>query len=146
MGITCCFCRETCLTSGAFPALLGRVLLLLCPAGAGGSYCSNISFKRMRMELETIYSLVIFLLVVIGFVTRKIPMGVVSMGGFILMVIFGILDSDAAIGVFAKDTWIIIASLYIISASFTRTTYVNKMATWPENVMARPPRSCFAMS
>lgn len=82
------------------------------------------------MGNQIVISLAIFLLVIAGFISRKFPMAFVSMTGFILMVVFGILDSETALGYFAKDTWIIISSLCIISAAFSKTTYVNKMAVW----------------
>lgn len=82
------------------------------------------------MTSQLMIGLVIFALIIIGFLSRKFPMAWVSMTGFVLMTVFGVLDTKTALTYFGKDTWIVISGLCIVGAAFSKTTYVGKIAVW----------------
>lgn len=82
------------------------------------------------MTTQLTIGLIIFALMIAGFLSRKFPMAWVAMTGFVLMTLFGVLDIETALSYFGKDTWIVISGLCIVGSAFSKTTYVGKIAVW----------------
>ena len=75
--------------------------------------------------MEQMYiCLAIFVLMVVLFLTNKIPMAFSAMITMILLIVTGCIDYETALGTFGSTTVITMASMYIVAAgAFTSATY-----------------------
>ena len=82
------------------------------------------------MSTQIILSLSVFVLVLIGFLTQKLPMALVAIGGMVLMVATGCLEPVKALAQFGTANVVLIGSLFVVSGAFTKTRYINNIAAW----------------
>ena len=79
--------------------------------------------------MEQMYiCLAIFVLMVVLFLTNKIPMAFSAMITMILLIVTGCIDYETALGTFGSTTVITMASMYIVAAGLSRTQMINKMS------------------
>ena len=72
--------------------------------------------------------LAIFVIMVVLFLTNKIPMAFSAMIAMMLLIITGCIDYETALGTFGSTTVITMASMYIVAAGLSRTQMINKMS------------------
>ena len=79
--------------------------------------------------MEQMYiCLAIFVIMVVLFLTNKIPMAFSAMIAMMLLIITGCIDYETALGTFGSTTVITMASMYIVAAGLSRTQMINKMS------------------
>ena len=79
--------------------------------------------------MEEMYiCLAIFALMVILFLTNKIPMAFSALIAMMLLIITGCIDYESALATFGSTTVITMASMYIVAAGLSRTQMINKMS------------------
>lgn len=79
--------------------------------------------------MEQMYiCLAIFVLMIILFLTNKIPMAFSAMIAMMLLIITGCIDYETALGTFGSTTVITMASMYIVAAGLSRTQMINKLS------------------
>jgi len=80
-------------------------------------------FFDLPWEIFCVYAVIIG--VFISFIYERFPADITAMGGFILLIVLGILDRDLALSVFSNPAPITIAAMFIISAALERTGCVQ---------------------
>ena len=79
--------------------------------------------------MEQMYiCLAIFAIMVILFLSRKIPMAFSALIAMVLLIITGCIDANSALATFGSTTVITMASMYIVAAGLARTQMINKMS------------------
>ncbi len=79
------------------------------------------------MDTNLVISLVILLLVVIGFVSGKFRLGLVGMTGAILLNLTGVLTFDQTFAYLSNGNIVMIAGMFIMSGALAKTSLVPKM-------------------
>lgn len=69
-----------------------------------------------------------FAIMVILFLSRKIPMAFSALIAMVLLIITGCIDANSALATFGSTTVITMASMYIVAAGLARTQMINKMS------------------
>lgn len=72
--------------------------------------------------------LIICALTMISYVWAKIPMALTAMLSMAAFVLTGCLDPKTALGYFGNTNGIMIVSMFVVAAGFTRTQFVKKCA------------------
>ena len=75
-----------------------------------------------------IICLIISALTVIGYLSNKLPMGVVAMLSLIFFYLTGCITSDDAMTYFGNPNLWLCVCMFVVSAGFTRTQFVKKLA------------------
>ena len=79
--------------------------------------------------MEQMYiCLAIFAIMVILFLSRKIPMAFSALIAMVLLIITGCIDANSALATFGSTTVITMASMYIVAAGLARTQMINKLS------------------
>ena len=73
--------------------------------------------------------LLIFLFMIVIFFFKKIPMSFSAMLVVLLLVFTGCVDAKSALGSFANNTVITMASMFVVAAGLTRTQMINKISS-----------------
>ena len=79
------------------------------------------------MDTNLVLSLVILLLVVIGFVSGKFRLGLVGMAGAVLLNLTGVLTFDETFAYLSNGNIVMIAGMFIMSGALSKTSIVSKM-------------------
>ena len=69
----------------------------------------------------------LFVVMLVLFFTNKIPMSFTALAAMVALVLFGCLDSSAAIATFGSNTVITMASMFVVAAGLTRTQMINNV-------------------
>lgn len=80
------------------------------------------------MSTQMMICLVISLLTVIGYLSNKLPMGIVAMLSLLLFYVTGCITSENAASYFGNVNLWLCVCMFICSAGFTRTQFVKKLA------------------
>ncbi len=88
------------------------------------------------MSTQMIICLIISVLTIIGYLSAKLPMGVVAMTSLVLFYLTGCISSDDAASYFGNQNLWLCVCMFIVSAGFTRTQFVKKLAR-KVNALAR---------
>ena len=80
------------------------------------------------MSTQMIICLIISALTVIGYLSNKLPMGVVAMLSLIFFYLTGCITSDDAMTYFGNPNLWLCVCMFVVSAGFTRTQFVKKLA------------------
>ena len=88
------------------------------------------------MSTQMIICLIISVLTIIGYLSGKLPMGVVAMTSLVLFYLTGCISSDDAASYFGNQNLWLCVCMFIVSAGFTRTQFVKKLAR-KVNALAR---------
>lgn len=72
--------------------------------------------------------LIIFLFTIISFFTNKIPISVTSLISVLLIVVTGCLEPKKALAAFSDSSIILMASMFVVAAGFSKTQMVDKIA------------------
>lgn len=79
--------------------------------------------------MEQMYiCLAIFAVMIVLFLTNKIPMAFSALIAMMLLIITGCIDYETALSTFGSTTVITMASMYIVAAGLARTQMINKMS------------------
>ena len=79
--------------------------------------------------MEQMYiCLAIFVIMIVLFLTNKIPMAFSAMIAMLLLIVTGCIDYESALSTFGSTTVITMASMYIVAAGLSRTQMINKMS------------------
>lgn len=82
------------------------------------------------MTSSLVICLIIFFLMIIGFLfSNKISMAATSLIAMLLLVVTGCIDADTALAGFANSSTIVMASMFVVSAGFSKTKMVPKLAS-----------------
>lgn len=73
--------------------------------------------------------LLIFALMVVLFLTNKIPMAFSALITMMLLIITGCIDYESALSTFGSTTVITMVSMYIVAAGLSRTQMINKLSS-----------------
>lgn len=80
--------------------------------------------------MEQMYiCLAIFAIMIVLFLTNKIPMAFSAMIAMLLLIVTGCIDYETALSTFGSTTVITMASMYIVAAGLSRTQMINKMSS-----------------
>jgi di/tricarboxylate transporter len=80
--------------------------------------------------VEIIIVLLVLVIAVVLFITEKLPVDFVAIGAAIILVISGVIDMEEGFSGFSNEATVTIASMFIISASLSRTgvvIYIGRM-------------------
>ena len=80
------------------------------------------------MSTQLIITLIVFLLMVIGFVQSKVSRAVVALGAMVVLVFTGCLDAKTALSGFSNSNTILMATMFVVSEGFSRTQTVSKLS------------------
>lgn len=80
------------------------------------------------MDVKLIVCLVIFALTLISFAVGRFTMATTAIFAMLLLVLTGCLDAQTALSGFANSNTIIMATMFIISFGFSRTSMVHKLS------------------
>ncbi len=80
------------------------------------------------MSVSLIICLAIFAFTIISFIWGKLTMATTSIISMILLVITGCIDPETALSGFANTNTIIMATMFVVSAGFSRTQMVHKLS------------------
>lgn len=80
------------------------------------------------MSFQLIACLVIFALTVISFIWGKVSMAVTALFALVALVLTGCIDVTTALSGFANSNTIIMASMFVVSAGFSKTQMVAKLS------------------
>ena len=80
------------------------------------------------MSTSITICLVIFALMIIGFIAGKTPMPLTALTAMLLLVITGCLDTSSMLSCIGNTTVITIASMFVIAAGLNRTQVVKKVS------------------
>ena len=80
------------------------------------------------MSTQMIICLTISALTIIGYLSNKLPMGVVAMSSLILFYLTGCISSEDATTYFGNANLWLCVCMFVVSAGFTRTQFVKKLA------------------
>ncbi len=80
------------------------------------------------MTTQLIVCLVIFALTLVSFITGKFSMATTAIMSMILLVLTRCLDPKSALAGFANSNTVIMATMFVVSAGFSRTSMVTKMS------------------
>ena len=72
--------------------------------------------------------MIIFVLIIIGYMAGKFTMATTALLGMLLMVVTGCLSGETALSGFANSSTIIMACMFIVGAGLTRTQAVHKLS------------------
>lgn len=73
--------------------------------------------------------LLIFVFMIVIFFFKKIPMSFSAMLVVLLLVFTGCVDAKSALGSFANNTVVTMASMFVVAAGLTRTQMINKISS-----------------
>ncbi len=80
------------------------------------------------MSAQLIITLVVFVLMVIGFIQSKVSRAVVALAAMSILVVTGCLDQKTALSGFSNSNTILMATMFIVSEGFSRTQTVTKIS------------------
>ena len=80
------------------------------------------------MSTSITICLVIFALMIVGFIAGKTPMPLTALTAMLLLVITGCLDTNSMLSCIGNTTVITIASMFVIAAGLNRTQMVKKVS------------------
>ena len=80
------------------------------------------------MSTQLIITLVVFILMVLGFVQSKVSRAVVALGAMLVLVFTGCLDAKTALSGFSNSNTILIATMFVVSEGFSRTQTVSRIS------------------
>ena len=80
------------------------------------------------MDFHVIICLVIFVLATVSFCLNKLTMGTTAMLATLAFVLTGCLDASKAVSFFGNTSAILVMAMAIVSAGFSRTQFVDKLA------------------
>lgn len=80
------------------------------------------------MTSQMIICLIIFILTLVSFILNRIPMALTALISMMLYYFTGCIDASAALKGFSNTNTILIASMFVVGAGFTRTSYIAKIA------------------
>jgi di/tricarboxylate transporter len=66
----------------------------------------------------------------IAFIREKLPPDIIAMGGFCIVLLFGVIDMETALSVFSNPAPITIGALFVISAALERTGCVEYLGKY----------------
>lgn len=76
----------------------------------------------------TLYlTLGVFALLVIGFVSQKMPMGIIAMGAVSVLYLFGVLTFEEAFGNLANNNVLLVAGMFVLSSAIAKTPFIEHM-------------------
>ncbi|MCQ1529297.1 SLC13 family permease [Lutispora saccharofermentans] len=78
------------------------------------------------MTQQTI-CLIVFVVTLIGYISNKWPLALVSMTSFFVLTITGCLSASDALGCFSNSSAIIMACMFIVAAGLNRTQMIHKV-------------------
>ncbi|MBS6348473.1 MAG: anion permease [Oscillospiraceae bacterium] len=81
------------------------------------------------MSTQMIICIAIFLLMIVLFLTNKIPMAFSALIAMMLLMLTGCIDPTSALATFGSTTVITMVSMYIVAAGLSRTQMINKLSS-----------------
>jgi len=92
----------------------------------------------MEVELwKQIVTGVVVLVVFVVFVKEWVSPDLVAMGGFVFLILVGVVDRDHALSIFGSSAPITVASMFILSAALGRTGLIEALAGLFEKLAGR---------
>lgn len=91
------------------------------------------------MNIQLVICLIIFIATLASFVIGRFTMATTAMFSMLLLVITGCLDSKTALSGFSNSSTVIMASMFVVSAGFSKTQMVRKLS----NVVGRVSKGSF---
>ncbi|MCF3942658.1 SLC13 family permease [Oceanobacillus alkalisoli] len=82
------------------------------------------------MNIEAIITLVVLAIMVIFFVTEKIPLAVTSVTGAIVLASLGIIDKSVVFNSMGGSTIVLLASMMIVGSALFHTGIAEKLSIW----------------
>lgn len=98
------------------PIVVGLVIWALTP------------FKPESLDTQAWYMFAIFVATIIACITQPMPIGAVSIIGFTIMVLVGIIDTKTAVQGFGNNSIWLIAMAFFISRGFVKTGLGRRIA------------------
>ncbi len=80
------------------------------------------------MTPQLIITLIVFLMMVIGFVQKKVSRAVVALTAMVILVFTGCLDAKTALSGFGNSNTILMATMFVVSEGFSRTQAITKVS------------------
>ncbi len=80
------------------------------------------------MDTQLIICLLIFAFTIVSFILQKFTMATTAIISMLLLVLTGCIDSSTALAGFANSNTIIMATMFVVSAGFSRTQMVSKLS------------------
>lgn len=80
------------------------------------------------MSMQLIITLIVFVLMVLGFVQSKVSRAVVALAAMAILVFTGCLDAKTALSGFSNSNTILMATMFVVSEGFSRTQAVSKIS------------------
>lgn len=80
------------------------------------------------MSTQLIITLIVFTLMVLGFIQSKVSRAVVALGAMVVLVFTGCLDAKTALSGFSNSNTILMATMFVVSEGFSRTQTVSKIS------------------
>lgn len=80
------------------------------------------------MSTQLIITLIVFVLMVLGFVQSKVSRAVIALGAMVVLVFTGCLDAKTALSGFSNSNTILMATMFIVSEGFSQTQTVSKLS------------------
>jgi di/tricarboxylate transporter len=82
------------------------------------------------MDFQQIFVCALVVLVFVAFVREWFPPDLVAMAALVILMVSGILDTKAALGVFSNPAPIIVACMFILSSALERTGTIEALGEW----------------
>ncbi len=79
-------------------------------------------------------TLIISVLTVIGFLTRKFTLGTTAMMALLAFLLTGVLDAKTVLGCFGNATAVMLVAMFIVAAGFNKTQFVKNVAGMVKNI------------
>ena len=80
------------------------------------------------MSTQLVITLIVFILMILGFVQSKVSRAVVALGAMAVLVLTGCLDAKTALSGFSNSNTILMATMFVVSEAFSRTQTVSKIS------------------
>lgn len=97
-------------------------------------------FLAQTLVNPQIIAAVIMTLVMISFIRERVPPEITALGGFIAMVLTGVLPAEKAARVFSNEALLMIASLLVLCLALERTGWIAAAGRVYEKVSAGSPK------
>ncbi|HIG29363.1 MAG TPA: SLC13 family permease [Verrucomicrobiales bacterium] len=93
------------------------------------------------MTWPMIFILVVLLLTFVAMVSEKMPIDTIAMTAFCVVLCSGMLSVDEALSVFSNEAPIVVACMFILSASLERTGIIRRIGQYVDRIGGNSERS-----
>lgn len=87
----------------------------------------RVKLRGLKMNAQLIITLVVMLLMIVGFLSGKFKLGLVALAATTVLCLTGVLEFDEAYANFANKNVVMIAGMFILSGALSKTSLVPKM-------------------